>query len=300
MRVPQLDAFQRGAPPGRQAPEPIWRFAQELIDFGNSLYVSHRAVRAASPTRDLVMAALVRRALVIAEAIRAVVFRGLPEAALPLLRTLLDVRLSASLIVKDSSEHTAKRLAAYHYFAVQRHQQRILSDPITRDVLEQFEGARDEAVEIARRNKGWFESDTFREVRDEIEAGRPWHGFARVEDAFRAAGLSDDYFQTYDTGSLFTHVANIDFDFDSIVEGRVNLKGLLSKDTRLLGGLLGLAMVHLHAVLGLFVTDKELSLDPGTLIADGKHRERLEAIEAVGILLSRALPVASNEAAREA
>jgi hypothetical protein len=245
-----------------------------------------------------VLAALVRRALITTEGIVAVLYCGLPEAAVPLLRTLLDIELNARLVARDESEHTAKRLAAYHYFATQQHHEGVLTDRTTRAMLATFEGAKEETPEIARQNKKWFESEGLAEVRNEIVASKPWHGFPSAEDAFRTAGLSEDYYQTYDGATMVVHAANIDFDFHSVVDGRVMLKNPLTADETMLLPTLGVALSHLHEVLTVFVTDKGIVDGEGTVTVGADHTEPLTTLEAMGFLLAQVVPT-RREMARD-
>jgi hypothetical protein len=299
-QVPQVNAFHRESPPGRSFRPELWQFAAQYIDYGCASFAQHNAVRPMSPTRDLVLAALVRRALVVTESVVTLIYRGLPEAALPLLRTILDIELNAKLVARDPAEGTAKCLAAYHYFTSQRHQQRILGDRATRAMLEAFEGATEEAAVIARRNKEWFESPGFAEVREKISAGKPWHGYSSAEEAFRSAGMSEDYFQSYDGGTMFVHVVNIDFDFASIENGRVMLKGPLTSDAMALVPILGVALGHLHEVLTVFLTDKKINDQTGMLSASDGVSERLSTHEAMGFLLGQTFPTRAEMAADRA
>src|SRR5215831_15692555 len=111
---------------------------------------------------------------------------------MPLMRCLLDIDVNMRLVTRDNSDKTARKLAAYHYFAVKKHQQRILTDPLSRKLVEQFEGGKEETIGIARKNAEWFNAPGFADVRDEIEPGKPWHGYQRAEDAFAEAGLGTD------------------------------------------------------------------------------------------------------------
>lgn len=290
IELPQLDAFQRSDPPGGRSGSTLWKFAIEMIDYGCSLFATHRTVRDSSPTRDLVVAALFRRALIVSESLRVVLWNGLPEAALPLMRTLLDIAVNMRLVTQDPSETTAKRLGAYHYFAVQRHQERILSDPLSRRLVEEFEGGKAQTVDLARKNALWFESPGFMDVRELIVPGKPWHGYERAADAFAAAGMSTDYYQTYDTATLFTHAANIDFDFADIVDGKVLLKAPLNEQPSQLETVLGVALTHLHAMMAMFVGDKQAVVEKGVVLMDGTIREEVNAMDALAFLLAQSLP----------
>lgn len=296
IRLPQLDAFNRANPPGASSGAEVWHFATQMIDYGCALFATNNTVRSESPTRDLVVAALLRRALITTEGLLNILYHGLPEAAIPLLRTLLDIEVNAKLVTKDSSEATAKRLAAYHYFAVTRHQHKLLTDPLSRRLLEEFEGGKTEAAGLARKNEDWFEAPGFVDVRDSIVPGRPWHGYARAEDAFAAAGLTTDYFQTYDSGTLFTHAANIDFDFADIVDGQVMLKAPLTADDLQLVTILGVALTHLYAIIKVFVEDKKIQEVEGSFTVDGVREEIVSAMDAISFLLAQALPEAQSKA----
>jgi hypothetical protein len=288
LRYYTADAFKREAPPGDLGSSELWTFAAEFIDMCSAVFVQHNAVRKDHETRDLVLAALLRRALVITESVFSLSYNGLPEGAVGLVRTLLDIELNARLVAADSTDRTAKRYAAYHYFIGRRHGQKMSSDRATRSMLQRYEGAFEEVLDALRRHEEWFQTPGFAEVRDEIDATRPWHGFNRAEEAFKSVGMSTDYHQTYDIGTFFVHATNIDFDFHSIVDGRVMLKPPQTRDEAQLLPTLGTALGHLYKILEVFASDKAIQLEDGVLVVEG-HEEPVGAVDAMGIMLGQVL-----------
>jgi hypothetical protein len=282
------NAFSRDNPPGHVGASEVWSFAPQFVDMCSAIFLQHNAVRSGRETRDLVLAALFRRAIITTESVLNLLYHGMPEGAVGLVRTLLDIELNARLVAGDSTDKMAKRYAAYHYFAGKRHGQKMVSDRDTRSMLQRYEGAFDETLDTLRRHKAWFEAPGFDEVRREIQPGKPWHGYQHAEDAFKAAGMSTDYFQSYDLGTFFVHATNIDFDFDAIVNGRVMLKPLETSNEDYLIPTLGTALGHLHSVLEIFANDKPVSFESGVLVVNGRE-EPVELIDAMGILLGQVL-----------
>src|SRR4051812_16100591 len=146
------DGFARRQPAIREGPEDPWVAARQLIDFGCLLLEMSGVIPDGSPeaqVRRLVMVALLRRALVTAEGIWLLLSRGLEEDANVLTRTLLDVHLNARLVTSDQTPRMAMRLAAYHYLRYQRHGERMLRDPGTREGMLGDAAERAETARIA-------------------------------------------------------------------------------------------------------------------------------------------------------
>lgn len=251
------DLFHRDVPASLEGDPNHWRIAQEVIDHGCFVLSKANTVREGRGVRDSVTGALLRRALVTAEAVRTLTACGLEEPAAAQFRTLLDVRLNLRLVLSDPSDRMARRLAAYHYLGAKRHLQSQLSDPSRRAHLESVPEHHRWTLDVARKMKGYFDSETFDDVREAVQSSRMWHGFDRVEDAFLAAGMADDYRTLYSTYSPFVHVSNVDFDFVDIDEqGRPVLRALPQRDpARTRSFLLGICLT-LIPILKDIVADK--------------------------------------------
>lgn len=252
------DLFHREAPASLEGESEHWELAREVIDHGCFVLTYANAIREGRGVRDSVTGALLRRALITAEAIRTLTAHGLEEPAAAQFRTLLDAQLNLRLVLTDSSDHMARRLAAYHYLGAKRHLQSQLSDPSRRAHLESVPEHHGWTLDVARKMKDYFNSETFDDVRDAVQSTRLWHGYDRVEDAFSAAGMADDYRTLYSTYSPFVHVSNVDFDFADIDdEGRPALRALPQRDpSRTRNFLLGICLT-LIPILKDFVADKD-------------------------------------------
>lgn len=261
--APHADLFMRGEPVGRFCPPEYWAAAHHLVDHGNFILLRNK-VRPEERMRDLVMAALLRRALITTEAVTVNLYNGLAEPAVGLTRVLVDIELSAKLVSQDATGKYAKLLGGFSYRSSQQHGQRILGDPQTRrgiaerdpDQLDWLKGA-------ARSYAKHFQSPVFDEVRSEVKAGGAWHGMT-PEDAFRQAGNSHDYFSSYDLGSLFIHASNLDFDFVER-DGEARIRSMVERDPRRIRPLLAMALHRLLSVMKMFVGEEPwLNLKDGT------------------------------------
>lgn len=226
--IPQRDLFHRDQPASLEGSREAWELALTTIDFGCALLTEWKGVRPSTELKDAVVAALLRRTLITAEGIRTLLGSGLLEPAVALSRTLLEIELSLKLILRDQSGTMAKRLAAYHYLTYQRHGEDQLRDPTTRQRATEAARAH-ELAQISGSYKRFLELQIFDEVRAAIKSKRSWHGFDSMEEAFRAAGESPDYFILYDSGTWFVHAVNVDFDFADRVGTEMRLKALVER-----------------------------------------------------------------------
>jgi hypothetical protein len=165
-KLPQQDLFFRSEPAIKEGPESRWRAARAVIDFGNALLTTGRKLRDARKLRDSVLVALLRRALITSEGIFNLLAYGLEEAAVSLTRTLMDIELNMKLVTADAADETAKRLAAWHYYASQRHGQDMLSDKETREGPLTAGDRLQEVISVTRSYAKHLESETFDDVRD--------------------------------------------------------------------------------------------------------------------------------------
>jgi hypothetical protein len=262
------------------------RIALQVIDYGCALFQVANAVRPERRVRDLVTAALLRRAVVTVEGIRALVFAGLMEPALSVSRTLMDIELSMKLVLRDKTDQKAHALAASHYLQYQLHGQEMLGNTPTREGML---GSADRIVEvrqIAKSYAAFLESPVFDGVRAELKADRFWHGFDRPEDAFRDIGQEAEYFMTYDSASWFVHGSNVDHDIIDGVGQTITFRPFIDRDPGRIQNVLGLALLKSLELYELFCSDKEIDLDAATgaeatVHIDGLQPERISSITAL-------------------
>jgi Family of unknown function (DUF5677) len=241
------DLFRRDAPAELEGPQEAWEFAKAVIDHGCYILVQSNQLRAGNEVADLTIRALLRRALLTAEAIRVNLASGLEEPAFVLFRTLMEVELNLKLLVSDKSGKMALRLAAFHYLTGRRHNHRLLDNKGTREKLREL-GAFDWTRSTTKRMDAYFETPVFDSIRADLRLNRNWHGMDSIQDAFQAIGAEDDYLQLYDLFSPFVHSSNLDFDFEGFDEQeRPQLKALPQRDPiKTLGHLKGTLLVLLR------------------------------------------------------
>ena len=251
--LPQADLFFRQEPAMHDGPESIWEAALTTIDFACA-FTARSRLRPDHLLRDLVLAALLRRATLTTEGVRHLLAAGLLEPAVSIDRTLLDIELAVTLIHADKSDTTAHRLAAYHYYAHQRHGQDMLSNRPTRHNVLAAHSRVPEIIEVSKAYAGFFQVSMFDSVRDLVRNGRLWHGHTSAEAAYKAAGLESEYHMTYDTANWFVHAANVDFDFDPSKE-QPTLKSFVHHNPAVIQPFLGDALFRLHRIMGLIIED---------------------------------------------
>lgn len=275
------DGFSRRNPAIREGPQDAWLAARQLVDFG-CLMLELSGVTpnddAERQVRRLVLVALLRRALVTTEGIWLVLSRGLEEDANVLTRTLLDVHLNARLVTADATPRMAMRLAAYHYLRYQRHGERMLRDPGTRDGMLGDAAERAETVRIASSYAAHLKSPLFDLVRDEVRNSTNWHGFPSVAEAFKSVGASSDYYMSYDSFTSFVHDSNVDADFVERVEGQIVVRALTERDPARVQTSLGFAVLRLLEIIDVFVDECGMPAEHTEEGVRASLRERGEAV----------------------
>ncbi len=251
--MPLSNRFMRDRPAAEEGPEQAWELAQQVVDHGAYLLDAINSVGAGRQIRDLVLAALLRRSLVIAEGVRQCLYHSLEEPAVVLLRALLEVELNMRLVTADETDRMARRLAAYHHLKAKRHVTEVLSDPEARGEDAEFQ---DFMKGAGRRQKEFFQSEAFDDVREELAAAQHWHGYANIREAFEAVDGGTDYLHLYDSFSPFVHSANLDFDFVDIVDGKPHMKPLPQRDPTPVQHYLQGCVLILIRIMRLFVEDK--------------------------------------------
>jgi hypothetical protein len=276
------DGFARRDPAIREGPKDAWVAARQLVDFGCLLLEQSNVIPNDDPegqVRRLVMVALLRRALVTTEGIWLLLSRGLEEDANVLTRTLLDVHLNARLVTSDPTPRMAMRLAAYHYLRYQRHGERMLRDPGTREDMLGDAAERAETARIASSYAAHLKSALFDIVRDEVKNSTNWHGFPSVVDAFKAIGASSDYYMSYDSFTSYVHDSNVDADFVERVENQIVVRALTERDPARVQTSLGFAVFRLLDILTTFVEECGI---PTELQEEAVHSSLLEQGDAIG------------------
>ena len=131
--IPSANCFYRDEPAHLEMRADALQVATQVVDYGCALFQIANSVRAERRVRDLVVAALLRRAVISLEGVRNLVCLGLMEPALGLARTLQDVELSLKLVLRDETDRQAHSLAAWHYLQYQQHGQDMLGSRATRE-----------------------------------------------------------------------------------------------------------------------------------------------------------------------
>jgi hypothetical protein len=215
-RLDGTDLFGRSEQRGAAVLAPELEALRVIIDFGSALLRELPPPRTERRVRDMLVRALMRRALITAEAARLMLARGLHEPLVVLLRALLDVELGLRLVLGDETDRMALRLALAHYAGGQRHSQDMLSDPDVRALLEMHQGSTQPTVERARAFAEFANHQQYDAVRTEVSQSMYWHGYASAKAAFEAAGLKAPYASLYVSGSQFVHATNLEEDFTHV------------------------------------------------------------------------------------
>lgn len=279
-RLPLSNKLGRDQPAALEGPPQAWQLAQQVVDHGVFILENVNAVTEGRKVRDLVIGALLRRALITAEGVRTCVFHGLEESTVVLLRTLLEAELNLQLVTNDSSEEMATRLAAYHYLKAKRHVTDVLEHPEVQAGEDEFKGF---MKGVGRQQKEFFASPTFDRVRESLLASQHWHGHKNVEAAFESVGGGTDYLHLYQSFSPFVHVANLDYDFADIVDDKTRMKSLAQRDPRIVQHYLKGLVFILFRILDLYIQDKKAEdyADPFTVAFDNGDTEQVSPLSAL-------------------
>lgn len=180
--------------------------------------------------RDVVVQALFRRILITAEAVRLLLARGLEEPAFATSRTLIELERDLRLVIADSTDTRARRLAVFLAVKGRRSFKKAPKDPDTRELL-QSDG--DFFGWFRRRSRSfrkWLESDAFSDLAEDLRQADHWHGFANQQEAFEDAGMAGAYHLEYGGSSLFVHGSNVEHDFADADDTRIRLKAFAQRD----------------------------------------------------------------------
>ena len=257
----------------------MWPTAEETFNFGTRLLDQLSRVPTNRQLRDVVLAALLRRALVISGSILKLLHTGLVETSVALSRSLMDIELTIQLIVQDETDDTALRLVAYDYYQRQLFGQKQLSDTATRGVLAEYPG---ESARVKSASRGWkeqFNSPFFDRVREDLlrdlKEHRGWHGRGTQEEAFAFVGDSPEYFRQYNLQSPFVHAVNPEADMLEEREGKPFLKPIFATEPEQILPTLALALFRLYHILVNVIADR---LYAPALADAALERLRLDAL----------------------
>ena len=225
--IGQADLFLRDQPVSARFPEGICELVREVVDHGGFIISNLRFPDETSPSRRMVIAALFRRILITAEAVRMLTERGLEEPAIATLRTLSELEVNFRLVVNDATDRMARRLIYFYAVRGRRHFTKATGDAQTRRLFQEDIEHWAWAKERSRFFKEQLSSDEFEDIREECEGAQYWHGFKSQQAAFNAVDMSHDYHTLFDSASSFVHASNVDHD---VTEAGAGVKALVQID----------------------------------------------------------------------
>jgi len=271
--IPGADQFHRSHPAEVELTSDAIRISEQVVDFGCAIIVALNAINPERRIRDLVTMALLRRAVVTGEAICVLLRRGLAEPAFASHRTLLDIEVAMKLILRDDRDVMARRLALACALQYKSHGEDMLGNRPTR---EDRLGAPDRVLHVLSVTRSYanlIKDPAFDPVRDAVIADTHWHGFQNMEEAMRELGQQPDYFITYDAVSWFVHGVNIEHDLSASTDDQPALRPLVERDPSQVRMIMGLALLKLLELFGLFLKDRKTDIDA---LLGGHGKMRLE------------------------
>ena len=295
-RLEQADLFLRDQPFSAHFPEGICGLIREVIDHGGFVLRELRFPSDTPPPRRVVITALLRRILITAEAIRVLTNRGLEEPAIATLRTLLELELNLRLVANDPTDRMARRMLYFYAVRGRRHFRNATTNAATRELFQESMTFWTWAKEKSRFFKEQVSSDDFEDIREECEKAQYWHGFNNQEEAFEAAGMSDDYHTLFDSASSFVHGSNVDR--NTAEEGRGVVGGLVELDPEPAVARLAYMASNLTVLFGLAleaVGQGEGYGPPAVIVGDDGTTEEISSFE---FLQARVLGVLESTNAR--
>ena len=292
---PQVDLFMR------TRPQPVsidvyreaWRIVQTVIDYGNYIIRGFGL----SDWRGIVIAALLRRILITAESVRLLASKGLMEPAFATMRTLVELEMILRLVIKDSSDRTARRYATFQAVMGRRHFRKATGEASFRESMKADSAHWTWLRNKSRSFKEWIDSEANDDIREEISRSEHWHGFKNQKEAFEAAEMLTDYYQIYDGASVLVHGGGVEHDLSDAEDGEIILAPLIDPDPGAnfhnVVGLLSFSLVKLYQLL-LEEGGGRLEEDPEPIVLTGEdgaaiHLSSLEGLMALvlGVFQSR-------------
>ncbi|WP_423924479.1 DUF5677 domain-containing protein [Candidatus Palauibacter sp.] len=224
-----------------------------VIDHGCCIFEKLDSYRQELGLRDLVVQALFRRILITGEAVRSLLSRGLEEPAFATSRTFQELERDFRLVIADSSDTRARRLAAFLPVKGRRNFDKAPKNPDTLKFIQGNTAFFGWFRERSRSFREWLESEAFRDVAEELKQGPTLgHGFANQEEAFKEAGMANAYYLEYGGSSLFVHGNHVEHDFADANDTVIRLKAFAQRDpeeTLPQLGRLTLALVDLYRLI---------------------------------------------------
>lgn len=273
--IPGRDLFARGNPASTEGSEDAWRLARTVVDFASLQLSRNGGPRDQHRIRDLVLFALVRRSIITTEAIVQLLAKGLEEPAHGLARTLLELELAVELVVRDTTDVMATRLAANGYKVARRHvTAQLQSEAFCQEVLKNEDDRRVRADLLAFVDKA-LQEPAFARILERLLKDRHWHGFPSTGAALKSIGKEADYLMTFGTASSSLHATNLTPDLTTTPDGRLSLRAFVQRDPAAIQPQLGHTLLKLTTILERWSTDRgvpdvSLDLPPCTLtLADG-------------------------------
>lgn len=250
------DLFARDYPASLEGPPETWGLARLVIDHGCYFFWKLGSHRSESVWRDVVVMALFRRILITGEAVRSLLARGLQEPAFATFRTLLELERDLHLVILDSSDTRARRLAAFLSVKGRRHFARAAGREDTRRLLFGHEGSYEWFTGRSRSFRDLLASEDFNDVAEKLKKDDHWHGFTTQEEAFEKAGMCTSYDIEYQGASLFVHGSNVEHDLADADDTTIQLKALAQRDPDDIFTLLGRLTIGLIGIYRLIWEDR--------------------------------------------
>jgi hypothetical protein len=191
-------------------------------------------------------------------------------------RTLLDIEIAFNLVVKDSTDVMAKRLAVKCAQDYQQHGEGILRDPQARAKTEH---RKDEIRQVSASYKKLVNDSAFDDVRVEVLKSQYWHGYKNVQETFKALDRTFEYAVSYDGYSWFVHGVNVEHDLSASSESGPALRALVERDPKNTLNVLGLALLKLIEICSLFLEDRRI--DPSLGLEGKANLQRPDGAEEV-------------------
>ncbi len=269
--VPQSNQFFREQLAEAELTEEALKISEQVIDYASAVIVTLNAVRPERRVRDLITAALLRRAAITGEAICVLLRHGLAEPAFATHRTLLDVEIALKLVLRDNDDIQARRLALACVLQYKAHGQDMLTNRVVREQRLRPANRLNEIMAVTKTYADLVKDPTFDAVRDAVAADTHWHGFQNIEEALTSLGQTSDYYMTYDAASWFVHGVNVEHDLSASNGDQPALRPFVERDPSQIRAIMGLALLKLLELVALFVEDRKADIDQ-LLGGNGKMR----------------------------
>ncbi len=249
-----------------------------LLSLGQRLVRKVPAGRAGHVRLDLVLATILRPALLAAKGAYESLRRGLYEPGQALTRTLLELDLALEYVLAEpaTKEQRANRFIAWAYWKRLSALKRQLSEPEVREKLpSDYVEYVEERIRVCQENL-----EALPEATAENKRQRNWHPYRNMEGLSRHLSRLGDYLHLYAPMSgMFVHAADPETHLNIDDDGHVSIRALATTEPDKLGVTLKLLAGLLHRFLMRF--RDEWSLD-GSVLGDLLLRSALRVIASHG------------------